>query len=171
VRADIEQAGVRLQMAEGAMLLLDASRKYTQTIAEGTTGISVRVPRSAFEQRGVRLGGHEMFLADPASAETRLLRSWIESAAAHGQDADAATHALIAEHLVDLMQVLATAHPDALKGTISADAVLSKAKRLMERNIGNDRIDLQTVAHVTGVSSARLSRVFAGSGTTVMRFM
>jgi transcriptional regulator GlxA family with amidase domain len=41
----------------------------------------------------------------------------------------------------------------------------------MERNIGNDRVDLLTVAHAIRVSSARLSRVFAGSGTTVMRFL
>jgi AraC family transcriptional regulator, positive regulator of tynA and feaB len=168
---DIEQAGVRLQMTEGSMILLDASRKYTQTIAEGTTGISVRVPRSALEQRGMRPGGHEMFLADPASAETRILRSWIELTAAHGRDARSATHTLIAEHMVDLMQILAGAHPDALKSNTRADAVFSKAKRFMERNIGNDRIDLPTIAHAIGVSSARLSRAFAGSGTTVMRFL
>ncbi|MFC0572494.1 helix-turn-helix transcriptional regulator [Paraburkholderia solisilvae] len=168
---DIEQSGVCLHMTDGSMLLLDASRKYTQTVAEGTTGISVRVPRSALAQRGLRLCGHDMFIADPASADVRLLRSWIESTAAHGQGASRTARALAAEHLIDLMQILAAADPAALKRITNADAVLSRAKRFMERNIGNDTIDLPAVARAIGVSHGHLSRLFARSGTTVMRFL
>jgi transcriptional regulator GlxA family with amidase domain len=168
---DLEQSGVRLQMTGGSILLLDASRKYTQTISEGTRGISLRVPRSALAQRGMRLDGHEMLTADSNSADVRILTSWIESAAAHGQGASVAARALVAEHLIDLMQILATVDPTVLKRTRNADVVLSKAKRFMERNIGNDRIDLPTVAQAMGISSGHLSKVFANSGTTVMRFL
>jgi len=168
---DIEQSGVRLHLTEGAMLLLDPRRRFTQTMSADAAGMSVRVPRSALEQRGIRLCDHSMFVADPAAPEVRLLRGLLESTAEHGRGMSAANRAHVAEHLIDLMSILVAGDPTAPKRIRSPEVVLSKAKRFMERNIGNERIDVQAIAHAIGVSPGHLSKMFTNSGTSVMRFL
>jgi AraC-like DNA-binding protein len=167
---DIEQSGVRLHLTEGAMLLLDPRRRFTQTMSADAAGMSVRVPRSALEKRGIRLCDHSMFVADPAAPEVRLLRGLLESTAEHGRGMNAANRAHVAEHLIDLMSILVAGDPTAPKRIRSPEVVLSKAKRFMERNIGNERIDVQAIAHAIGVSPGHLSKMFTNSGTSVMRF-
>jgi|ERR1700754_675953 AraC family transcriptional regulator, positive regulator of tynA and feaB len=168
---DIEQSGVRLQLTEGSMLLLDPRRRFTQTMTGDAAGMSVRVPRRALEQRGIRLCEHSMFAADPASHEVRLLRGLLESTAEHGRGMSAANRAHVGEHLIDLMSILVCADPTAPRRIRSPEVVLAKATRFMERNIGNERIDVKAIAHGIGVSPGHLSKMFTNSGTSVMRFL
>ena len=168
---DIEQSGVRLRLTEGSMHLLDPRRRFTQTMTADAAGMSVRVPRRALEQRGIRLCEHSMFIADPASHEVRLLRGLFESTAEHGRGMSVANRAHVAEHLIDLMSILVAADPTAPKRIRSPEVVLAKAKRFMERNLGNERIDVKAIAQAIGVSPGHLSKMFTNSGTSVMRFL
>jgi AraC family transcriptional regulator, positive regulator of tynA and feaB len=167
---ELEQSGVKTRLTSESLLLIDPSRKYVQTGESGTRGLALRIPRSALEARGMHFTGREIFVPDSSSPDVRMVKSLIASAAAHSQRSRPGSAQLVAEHLMDLMQILAE-DPAAPKRTRSADVALASAKRFIERNVSTEELNLDTVAKAAGVSSRYIARLFASEGTTVMRYL
>src|ERR1700761_5548355 len=127
---ELEQSGVKTRLTNESLLLIDPSRKYVQTGESGTRGMALRIPRSALEARGMHFTGREMFVPDASSPDVRMVKSLIASVAAHSQRSRPGSASLVAEHLVDLMQILAE-DPAAPRRTRSADVALASAKRFI----------------------------------------
>jgi AraC-like DNA-binding protein len=167
---NIEQNGACVSLGEDAMLLFDGSVKYTQSSGHHTRALALRVPKASLEARGRVLFNREMFLPDPSSPDVAMLKSIIGGAAAYGEHCSAHGSKLVAEHLTDMMDVL-TDNPAALKRPKSSDVMLRRVKRYIERNVGNEHADLDTVANAMGVSRAYLTKLFERNGTSVMRYL
>jgi AraC-like DNA-binding protein len=167
---ELEQAGVKKRLTNESLLLIDPSRKYVQTGEDNTRGMALRIPRSALEARGLHFTGREMFVPDPTSPDVRMVKSLIASVAAHSQRSRPGSATLVAAHLIDLMQILAE-DPAAPKRARSADVALASAKRFIERNVSTEELNLDMVAKAAGVSPRYIAKLFAGEGTTVMRYL
>ncbi|QYD73604.1 AraC family transcriptional regulator [Paraburkholderia edwinii] len=167
---ELEQSGVKTRLTNESLLLIDPSRKYVQTGESDTRGMALRIPRSALEARGMHFTGREMFIPDPTSPDVRMVKSLIASAAAHSQRSRPGSANLVAEHLVDLMQILAE-DPAAPRRTRSAHVALASAKRFIERNVSTADLNLDMVARAAGVSSRYIAKLFASEGTTAMRYL
>jgi AraC-like DNA-binding protein len=165
---ELEQSGVKTGLTNASLLLLDPSRKYVQTGDSNTRGMAVRIPRAALEARGLHFTGRDMFVPDATSPDVRMLKSLIASTAAHGERSSPTSQKLVADHLIDLMQILAD-DPSAPKRMRSTTVVLSSAKRFIERNLGDEALDLDSVARAAGVSTRYIAKLFAAEGSTVMR--
>nr|WP_281364004.1 helix-turn-helix domain-containing protein [Paraburkholderia solisilvae] len=165
---ELEQCGVKTRLTNASLLLLDPSRKYVQTGDSNTRGMAIRIPKSALEARGLHFTGRDMFVPDATSPDVRMLKSLIASTAAHGERSSPASRKLVADHLIDLMQILAD-DPSAPKRVRSTAVALSSAKRYIERNLGDEALDLDSVARAAGVSTRYIAKLFAAEGSTVMR--
>jgi AraC family transcriptional regulator, positive regulator of tynA and feaB len=167
---EVEQSGVKTRLTDESLLLIDPSRKYVQTGHSNTRGMALRIPRPAFEARGMHFTGREMFVPDASSPDVRMVKSLIASVAAHSQRSKPGSTNLVAEHLIDLMQILAE-DPAAPKRTRSTTVALASAKRFIERNVSDETLNLDMVARAAGVSPRYIAKLFAGAGTTVMRYL
>jgi len=99
-----------------------------------------------------------------------MLQSMLTGAAAYGGKSSVYTRWRVAELLTHLMGEIADdlAAPN---GRTRPELMLRKIKRFIERNVGNENIDLDFVANAMGVSKRHLSRIFAQEGTSVMRYL
>jgi AraC-like DNA-binding protein len=167
---EMEQNGLHLKLGEGALLLFDGSVKYTQVSGGNACGITLRVPKASLETRGQVLSSCEMFVADGTSPDVALLKSLISGAAAYGERCSLYGGKLFAEHLTDLME-LVTDELTAPKRLMRSDVMLRKAKLFIDRNFGNEQIDVNFVASALGVSRRYLTKLFEREGTSVMRYL
>ena len=167
---EVEQEGGRVKLTEGSLLLLDASIRYTQTSGNNSRGIILRVSKTSLEKRGKAMSCHEMFTPDPASPDVAMLKSLLASTAAYGEQRSAYSATLVAEHLTDLMELI-TDDMTAPKRVLSPDVILRNVKRFIERNVGNEALDPDAVAHGTGISRRYLMRLFERDGSSVMRYV
>jgi AraC-like DNA-binding protein len=167
---EIEQEGASVQLTESSLLLLDASIPYTQTSAGNSRGVILRVPKSSLARRAKVMAGREMFVPASASPDVTLLRSLLASASAYGERCSAYCSGLVAEHLTDLMEIV-TDDISAPKRLLSPDVMLRKAKRFIERNIGNEELGPEMIANAMGISKRYLARIFERDGSSAMRYL
>ncbi|MDQ7981268.1 AraC family transcriptional regulator [Paraburkholderia sp. SARCC-3016] len=167
---DMEQDGVRLSVAEGALLLFDASIEYTQTSHGDARGLALRLPRTALEKRGAALHSRKMFMPDVTSPDVAVLRSFIASTAAYGQHCTPHGKKLTAEHLIDLMEIVAD-DSSAPGRTRSSDAMLREVKRYIKRHVGDESMTVEAVANAMGVSRGYLTKLFERDGTSMTRYL
>jgi AraC-like DNA-binding protein len=91
-------------------------------------------------------------------------------AAAYGERSSVYARWRVADLLTHLMGEIADdlAAPN---GRTRPEMMLRKVKRFIERNVGNENVDLDFVADAMGVSKRHLSRIFSREGTSVMRYL
>ncbi|WP_459714803.1 helix-turn-helix domain-containing protein [Paraburkholderia sp. 2C] len=167
---DMEQDGIRLSLTEGALLLFDASIEYTQTSHRDSRALALRMPRAALEKRGAVLHSREMFMPDVTSPDVAVLRSFIASTAAYGQHCSPHGKTLTAEHLTDLMEIVAD-DLNAPRPMRSSDAMLREIKRYIKRHVGDESMSVETVASAMGVSRRYLTRLFERDGSSMTRYL
>jgi AraC-like DNA-binding protein len=167
---DMEQDGTRLSLTEGALLLFDPGIEYTQTSHRDARGLALRMPRAALEKRGAALHSREMFIPDVTSPDVAVLRSFIASTAAYGQHCSPHGKKLTAEHLIDLMEIVAD-DLNAPGRMRSSDAMLREIKRYIKRHVGDENMSVETVASAMGVSRRYLTRLFERDGSSMTRYL
>ncbi|MFC0693612.1 helix-turn-helix domain-containing protein [Paraburkholderia humisilvae] len=167
---EIEQEGVNVQITESSLLLFDASIPYTQTSVGNARGMILRVPRTSLVGRAKAVFGREMFVLASTSPDVALLRSLLIAAAAYGERCSSYGSKLVAEHLIDLMEII-TDDLTAPKRVLSSDVMLKRVKRFIERNIGNEDLGPDMIASEIGISRRYLRRLFERDGSSVTRYL
>jgi AraC-like DNA-binding protein len=167
---DMEQDGTRLRLTEGALLLFDASIEYAQTAHRDTRALALRIPRAALEKRGAAVHSREMFMPEVTSPDVAVLRSFIASTAAYGQHCSPHGKKLTAEHLTDLMEIVAD-DLNAPRRMRSSDAMLREIKRYIQRHVGDENMSVETVASAMGVSRRYLTKLFERDGSSMTRYL
>ncbi|MFC0396818.1 AraC-like protein [Paraburkholderia rhizosphaerae] len=168
---EIEQDGSKVQLTESSLLvLLDARIPYMQTSTGNSRGMILRVPKSSLEERAKTVSGHEMFMLDSTSPDVALLRSLLGAAAAYGERCSEYGSRLVADHLIDLMEIITDDRTDRRRKQ-SSDVMLKKVKQFIERNVGNEDLGPEMIANATGISKRYLTRLFERDGSSVMRYL
>jgi AraC-like DNA-binding protein len=167
---EIEQNGKSVRLKSNSCLLLDGSVKYAQASGPDSRGLLLRVPKASLETRGKISLGRDLLLVNNASPDVLMLQSMLTGAAAYGEASSVYTRWRVAELLTHLMGEIAD-ELAAPNGRTRPEMMLRKVKRFIERNAGNENIDLDFVAGAMGVSKRHLSRIFAQEGTSVMRYL
>jgi AraC-like DNA-binding protein len=167
---ELDQSDMKTRLTAGSLLVLDPGTQYTQVGDRDTRGMMLRIPKVALERRGMEFANRGMVVADPASGDTRMLKSLIASAAAYGERSSPQCAKLVAEHLIDLMQIIA-ADSWAPRSVGRSATLLAYAKRFIERNMSNEQLDIEAVAKAMGTSTRYIARLFASEGTTIMRYL
>jgi AraC-like DNA-binding protein len=167
---ELEQDGAAATLTAGSLLLFDPSISYTQTSGRNSRGMTLRVSKASLEKRGKVLSSHQMFVPNPASPDVTLLKSLLAGATAYGEQCSSYGRTLVAEHLTDLMEIISD-DLTAPKRVLSSDVMLRKVKRFIERNVGNENLDPDTVANSLGISRRYLTRLFERDGSSVMRYV
>jgi AraC-like DNA-binding protein len=167
---EVEQNGKSVRLRANSCLLLDGSVKYVQTSGPNSRGLLLRVPKASLETRGKISLGRELHLVNSSSPDVMMLQSMLTGAAAYGEKSSVYTRWRVADLLTHLMGEIADdlAAPN---GRTRPEMMLRKVKRFIERNVGNENVDLDFVADAMGVSKRHLSRIFAQEGTSVMRYL
>jgi AraC-like DNA-binding protein len=167
---ELEQSDIRTRLTAGALSMLDPGTHYTQTGDRNTRGVMLRIPKVALERRGMDFANRGIVVPGQTSGDTRMLKSLIAATAAYGEWSSPQCAKLVAEHLVDLMQIIA-ADSLAPRSVGRAAAILAYAKRFIERNVPNEHLDIEAVAKAMGTSTRYITRLFASEGTTIMRYL
>jgi AraC family transcriptional regulator, positive regulator of tynA and feaB len=167
---ELEQSDMKTRLTAGSLLVLDPGTPYSQTGERETRGMVLRIPKVALERRGMYFTKQGMVVPDQASADTRMLRSLIASTAAYGERSSPQCAKLVAEHPIDLMQIIA-ADSLAPRSAGRSAAIFAYAKRFIERNVANEQLDIEAVAKAMGMSTRYITRLFASEGTTIMRYL
>jgi AraC family transcriptional regulator, positive regulator of tynA and feaB len=167
---EFEQSDMKIRLTAGSLLVLDPGTHYTQAGDCDTRGMMLRIPKVALERRGMDFAKRGMVVPDQASGDTRMLESLIASTAAYGEWSSPQCAKLVAEHLVDLMQIIA-ADSLAPRSVGRSATLLAYAKRFIERNVSNEQLDIDAVAKAMGTSTRYITRLFANEGTTIMRYL
>jgi AraC-like DNA-binding protein len=167
---EMEQEGSHVRLNEGSLMIFDGSIKYTQTSSADSRGLILRVSKASLETRGRVPSGHEMFVADATSPDVALFTSLIAGATAHGERCSPYGSDLFGEHITDLMAIVT--NDLTVPTRISrSDAMLRKAKRFIDRNFGNEKMDVGFVASAIGISPRYLARLFAYEDSSVRRYL
>lgn len=167
---EIEQNGRSVRLRPNSCLLFDGSVRYVQTSGPNSRGLLLRVPKASLETRGRLSLGRELLLANSSSPDVMMLQSMLMGAAAYGERSSVYARWRVADLLTHLMGEIADdlAAPN---GRTRPEMMLRKVKRFIERNVGNENVDLDFVADAMGVSKRHLSRIFSREGTSVMRYL
>jgi AraC-like DNA-binding protein/quercetin dioxygenase-like cupin family protein len=167
---EMEQDGTHIRLREGSLVIFDGSNRYTQTSKANSRAIALRVAKASLENRGRLFSRRSMFVPNLTSPDVELLRSLIEGATAYGENCSDHNARLVADYLTDLLGIATNAAKLPVR-LVRSDVMLGKIKRFIDRNVGNEHIDIAMVASAMGVSKRHLNRLFEREGSSVMRYV
>jgi AraC-like DNA-binding protein len=167
---EMVQEGSHVRLNEGSLMIFDGSIKYTQTSSVDSRALILRVSKASLETRGRVPSVQKMFVADATSPDVALFTSLIAGATAHGERCSPYASDLFGELFTDLMAIVTN---DLMVSTrISrADAMLRNAKRFIDRNFGDEKMDAGFVANALGLSTRYLAKLFAVEDSSVRRYL
>jgi AraC-like DNA-binding protein len=157
--------GVYLQRP-GGLLLCDVNRPFMRGFAHGLQEFVLTVPSALFEE-----------ITDRTIPRRPVMRSFarIPGANAHAAKLARLVQQSLISDEVDLAHAESSAlqllhmivSADSTKGTLYRAAAVS----FIERNLGDQRLSVGSVADGVGISERHLGRVFAETGSSVARII
>jgi AraC-like DNA-binding protein len=166
----IEQDSQTMTLTEGSLIVFDGSIKYTQTFDTNSRSVAIRVPKALLEASGGLLSNRGMFMLEPSVPDVALLMSQLMGATAFGERCSLYGRGLVADYVTDLMQLISD---DLAASTHSngSSLVLRRVKLFLERNVGNEKIDMDAIASAIGLSKRQLFRIFEREGFSATRYL
>jgi AraC-like DNA-binding protein len=168
----IEQDGHTARLGLGDFCLYDSARPYTLHFAGPFRQLVLQFPRERLTER---LGPAEPFAgmgirrADPVGA---LASDFLTALGRDSARIPAAAAQRLAGTGLDLLATaLATARGASPEPGARRTAALARAKMLTLARLGDAGIEPATVAAALGVTARSLHRLFAGEGTSFMRWV
>ncbi|VXC86435.1 AraC family transcriptional regulator [Burkholderia sp. 8Y] len=165
----LEQNGSRVVQRAGDIVLYDASRPFSYTIAPDSFYI-LRLPRELLLRR---TGNAERLVATslgPGTGFLAVLGTMIKEAC-ESSELGQLSHAepRIAAAILDLVTaVVELHHGDAPAPSMQA-ALYRKALAFIQENVENPELDVDCIASSMHVSTRTLARAFAGQASTPMK--
>ncbi len=168
----VEQAGTLSRQRPGDIILYDSARPFTCSFPTGDDQIVLGVPRALLQRH---LPDAERFLnrtlesTSPLGgfARTMLMEAW---------QARAVSDAISERLNGAFLDVLSSAFEAAFGGKAPAseqrrEQQLERVKRYLLANLERSDLSIEQIAAATHLSSRSLSRLFAGEGSSVMRWL
>jgi AraC-like DNA-binding protein len=156
--------GVRT-VQPGQMLMCDADRPFMRGFSQGLEELVLKIPRDVFADvtgiDGIRRPVVVNFAAGTNSFAHTLARQ--VGRAARDLDSDPADE----QTLLELVAAVAGGHRDA----DLAGAHRAAAHTYIDQHLHDPTLSATQVATAVGISTRHLSRVFAGAGTSVPKFV
>ncbi|MEZ2349809.1 helix-turn-helix domain-containing protein [Caballeronia sp. RCC_10] len=165
----LEQNGSRVVQRAGDIVLYDASRPFSYTIAPASFFI-VRLPRDLLLRR---TGSAERLVATslgPGTGFRALLGAMIKEAC-ESSEVGQSSHAepRIAAAILDLVAAVVELHEGDSPAPSAQAALYNRALSFIQDNVENPGLDVDCIASLMHVSTRTLARAFAGQGTTPMK--
>jgi AraC-like DNA-binding protein len=167
---EVEQDEKNISLTGQSLLILDGNIRYTLSTGINARVVALRIPKTSLQTRGKLLSGREMFVPDSTSPDVALIKSLVASATAYGEQCSSHGGRLVAEHLMDLMEII-TGDSQAKKRVVRSDVTLRKVKRFILRNLANESMNLDSIANAIGVSKRQIMRLFERDGSSAMRYL
>ena len=166
-RADMEQAGDRVEMMPGDLTLIDSAVPNNFLYEESSRQLSLILPRHVLEQ-GVRFSAVRCAQRIPASAPMAAMarRLILESTRQDGLnlvESEATLGALVS--LLRPVLCFAEVEPDA------HERLFRKTLRFIDEHICSEELCPETIAREVGVSVRGLYRMFAKKGLVVAQYI
>lgn len=170
-KGNIEQDGRQATQQPGDLVVYDTARPFLYQFPGYYRMALIKVPRRAMLSRVPKAESITSRVVPSDSATGRLAAGLIGGAMS--LDLENPTAAMRIG--TSLVEVLAAAIDVELvgqsRGPERHSRHLAKAKEYMLSHLDDIDLDLQGIAHAIHASPSTLSRVFAGDGTTVMRWL
>ncbi|CAB3756526.1 helix-turn-helix domain-containing protein [Paraburkholderia humisilvae] len=166
----IEQRdGQTFAFGPGDMAVVDPHAWHNASVRERTRMSILRIPRSAFKERGLRDRFPAICRPDPASSDVCAVRDFVLYLTSQAGKASEATLTRLAEQCVDLMDVLLDDRSGPVLGRSNVVTV-RRAKQLISRHIGDPDLSVERIAAELNMSTSSLTRALHASGLSVMRY-
>lgn len=167
----LEQNGNRVVQKAGDILLYDAARPFTYSIAPESFFI-VRIPRELLTRRAAKA---EHLVATSLGHGTgfRAVLGAMIKEACESDVLGQSTHAesRVAGAILDLISAIIDIQTGEPASVSSQMALYRRALAFIEDNIERPELDVDYVALSMKVSTRTLARAFAGQGTTPMKLI
>lgn len=167
---DFEHGNSVQRFEAGSMLIVDPARHFKEMFPVRTQLTTLRISKANLRARGARSSIDGYMVANTRSADVLAVRDLIRCVAGQFELPSQKVRHRMGEHLQDLVDVL-LGEPDTVSHHRAGDTLLLRAKRYIETHFGDEALDADAVARSVHVSSKHLQRIFAASGTSLMRYV
>lgn len=169
--AQLEQLGRVSIQSPGDIVLYDGALPYACSFPQGDDQVVLSVPRALLLQHiekadrmlGVTLSG----LNPLASLAGTMMQQALEA----GPLPESAAHKLADSMLGVLANAFELSFTTNADINSRRDGQLAQLKQLIEANLGDHELSLQSVSHSVHMSPRTISRLFAAEGTTFARWL
>jgi AraC-like DNA-binding protein len=167
--AYLEQNGRRVVQQAGDVLLYDAARPFSYTIAPESFFI-LRIPRDLLLRRTARAEHVVATSLGPGTGFRAVLGAMVKEAC-ESKELNQSAHAesRVASAILDLVSAIIEIHQGDVPAASSQAALYHKAIAFIEENIEYVGLDVDHIATSMHVSTRTLARAFAGQATTPMK--
>jgi AraC-like DNA-binding protein len=167
------QDGRHVELKDGSLTLLDASRTCVASHRQRTRNLNIAVPRRALE---ARLGSASALTAsrfDPLNPVFGLATGFIALLPERIPSLDAANSAKIAEQVVDLLALACTSEQSSRSVTLSTPRALGllRLKSAIEARLSDPELRPAAAAAIAGISIRYANSLLAEEGTSVERYI
>jgi AraC-like DNA-binding protein len=167
---EIEQDDQTVTLTEGSLLVFDGSIKYRQTSCSNSRSVAIRVPKASLDASAGLLSNRAMFMLEPVAPNVALLISHLASATAFGERCSVHSRGVVAQYLTALMQLISDDLAVSAELATSS-VVLRRVKLFLDRNVGNEKVDMDAVANAIGLSKRQVFRIFEREGFSATRYL
>ncbi|MDB5985211.1 MAG: hypothetical protein JWR16_264 [Nevskia sp.] len=166
----LKQGDREVRQRAGVMVLYDTGQTYSYQFAADI--VVLKIPRRLLLARvpdAIRLTALPLRADSPVGA---LASSVMRQAAALDIPADAPAAPRIGASLLDVVAATLDTELSGRERPCSKQtALLERVRNYIRANIGDSRLDVESIAHASDISPRTLNRLFAITGTTPMRWV
>jgi AraC-like DNA-binding protein len=165
----IEQHGETKTFGPGEIAVHDPQYVFTESVGEPTCTSSIRLPKAALRDRGLRHRIPVAFSPDPSSPDVGVVREVLLTLTSQAGKADEELLGRLGHQCLDLMDVLVNDRNAPAPARSKAITVL-RAKQLIARRIGDPYLTVASIAAELNISSSSLMQALKASGLSAMRY-
>lgn len=169
----LSQAGQNCQLLRGDIALIDSRTEYALSMSEELDALWIRVPPEKLEERLPVTSNILAHRLDGSQGLGLIASRFILSIASQADILSQRPIAPIASILVDLLCAAASdlENPQVPTMKRAGARTLERAREFIEHHLGEEDLTPDIIAAGTGISTRYLAALFAGEGTTTMKWV
>lgn len=169
-RAKFSQNGRRVVQRVGDVLLYDSGRPYCFDCDAAYSALLLRLRRDTFEPKLCQFGNLGGSVLGNSATQAQMIHSLMKNAMSLAKGGEVSE--AVAMPLVELIAAsFATGVGVALASETGHGGKLGDVKRYLLRNLEDENLSLDAVAHAVAMSPRSLTRLFATEGETPMAWL